>query len=854
MKWTPPVTPDGWESKLIDYFLRFGPDGDAQDIRWFEVSPSTLAAAFADSGVGADEIEKAFQACMSRIPDLPLRLESGMMERSNDKSPGYFTYLVMTLLISSQFDAQEESNDFRLKLQNWLQTGHSYQNLAGVNAMWEALAGWLEQRIQKEEPYRRLILPEIPPSWSHIGYTLRLAFPGKTDLRLMTRVLMNHPQAVSSPRLLIDYFQFAIQKENASYAMSQAFNEFKSAWFAGRRTLADMPFWRLRQRAMAQFPDVEMRKAIIDMRVDFDDSRCYFSSSDENNDSVFAPSLSEALISASAGHSENLGKAMQIGLIFFHQVGHGRWRAIAVPDKCSSQFYIALSCKHSTRISKYLDDAVIEGDWILTRRPQSRHLAMDILRVMKTSSDSPDEQITRPLIYDGIKVPGGWLGLPAFLPFIKSDARNYRVYALGKNCAKIDVKKIDGQLISSMPLNGEFIIEPELEADKKMPLWRRRVRFFDRAVPHPAPGESAKYHLERLIEWKISQLKTPVFRAESPLLMEDGDVRCEHLLEAIYATGTNGWEEVELVSLLQRVADGISIWHLLRCLHDAGLIEPRLRQSWKGRVWTLVKPSLFHIRYGKSSLVIVEGAICARLIDDFQKAVSELGGKYFRRGGVSVWSPPVFGAEIDDPVTLSRIMEWPLVEAPLKSDMMPLAFMSTLCTAELHVQAATWDWNSGRFLPHVDSDGETTRLTRHVHPGGRDHDVYRVVTHRKTEFFLSRTAAIIAANVDARRPMFRKIADNRFICITNDCGLPDALATGLRRNLLRNGGPTEAGYAYPLDDISFRWLNQLLPGCFYSLSSDDDNSASQLVSAARHSGGKMRLQWRNGLLALWTGK
>ena len=193
----------------------------------------------------------------------------------------------MTLLISSQFDAQEESNDFRLKLQNWLQTGHSYQNLAGVNAMWEALAGWLEQRIQKEEPYRRLILPEIPPSWSHIGYTLRLAFPGKTDLRLMTRVLRNHPQAVSSPRLLIDYFQFAIQKENASYAMSQAFNEFKSAWFAGRRTLADMPFWRLRQRALAQFPDVEMRKAIIDMRIDLDDSRCYFSSSDENNDSVF---------------------------------------------------------------------------------------------------------------------------------------------------------------------------------------------------------------------------------------------------------------------------------------------------------------------------------------------------------------------------------------------------------------------------------------------------------------------------------------------------------------------------------------------------------------------------------------
>lgn len=80
MNWTPPVTPDDWEIKLVDYFLRFGADGDAQDIRWFEVTPSTLAAAFADSGASADEIEEAFRTCMSNIPNLPQRLE-GVMTR-----------------------------------------------------------------------------------------------------------------------------------------------------------------------------------------------------------------------------------------------------------------------------------------------------------------------------------------------------------------------------------------------------------------------------------------------------------------------------------------------------------------------------------------------------------------------------------------------------------------------------------------------------------------------------------------------------------------------------------------------------------------------------------------------------
>ncbi|WP_313080102.1 hypothetical protein [Atlantibacter sp.] len=853
MNWMPPVTPDGWESKLVDYFLRFGADGDAQDIRWFEVTASTLAAAFAGNGTGA-EIEEAFRTCMSNIPDLPQRLESGMMERSNDKSPGYFTYLVMTLLISSQFDAQEGHNNFRLKLQNWLRTEHSYQNLAGVNAMWEALADWLERRIQKGEPYRRLCLPEIPASWSHIGYTLRLAFPGKADLRLMRRVLTSHPQAVSSPRLLIDYFQAAIQKENASHALREAFSEFREAWFSGRRALADMPFWRLRLRAIALLSNIETRKAIIDMRVDFDGSRCYFSAAGENDESIFAPSLSDALLAASAENSDNLGNAAQSGLLFFHQVGHGRWRAIAAPDVFSFKFHIALSCKYAERASQYFDDAVTENDWILTSRPQSRHIAIEIFRALKASSTALDEQVSRLQFSDGIRVPGGWLGLPAFLPTVHSDTQNYRIYAPQGNGAKVSVRERDGRLTSSMPLNGEFIIEPELEIGEKTPPWRQRARFFERAVPRPAQEDSARYRLEPLTDWTTSPLKTPTFRAEAPLIMEDGDAHHEHLLEAIYASGASGWEEIELVALLERAADGVNVWHLIRCLHDAGLIEPRLRQGWKGRVWTLVKPSLLRIRNGDDNLVVVEGATCANLIDDFQKAVSGLGGKCFRRSGVSVWSPPVFGAEIDDPVELSRVMEWSLIDAPSTSDMTPLALTSTHRTAELHVQAAIWDWCSGRFLSQANSDSEAPLLTRYVHPGGRDHDVYRVVSRRGTAFFLSRTAAIIVASVDARRPTFRRIAENHFICLADDCGLPDALATGLRRSVLRNGGPTEAGYAYPLDDASFRWLSRLLPGCFFSLPSGNDCDVNQLVSAARHSGGKTRLGWRNGRLALWAEK
>ncbi|HIF7274752.1 TPA: hypothetical protein ACX4EV_000403 [Yersinia enterocolitica] len=852
MNWTSLVTPDGWESKLIDYFLRFGTDGDAQDIRWFEVTPETLAAAFADSGVSAYEIEEAFRTCMSKIRDLPQRLEGGMMEKSTRRSPGYFTYLVMTLLISSQFDAQEERNEFRLKLQNWLRTGHSFQNLSGVNAMWEALAEWLNQRIQEGESYRRLILPPRD-RWVQIGHTLRFAFPNKADLRLMSECLESYPQAADNPRQLIEYFQIVIQRQSVSHALKEAFAEFRDAWFLGRRALFDMPFWRLRQRAVGISSCITKHQTIIDMYVDFDGSRCYFSSAGERDESVFHPTLSKALNARDAGSSENLGKATQAGLLFFYEIGHGRWRAKPSPDLDSQRFHIALSSKHSVKMSKRLNGYIAEDEWILTAQPLNRVSAVDIFRSVRSSSGIQDDDVTRPQLYGGIRVPGGWLGLPGFLPSVESDTRRYIIYSSGNDKAGTNVSVIDGRLISSVPLNGEFFIEPALEADEKTPPWRHRARFFTRAVPHPNLGESARYRFEPLCDWSTSSLKAPAFNFEELLQWEDSEACCDHLLEAIYANGASGWEEVELFALLRHIACNINVWHLIRCLHHAGLIEPRLRPRWKGRAWTLVTPSLLHFRNGENSLVVVEGAVCASLMDNFQKAVAGQGGESFRRRGLSLWSPPVFGAVLTNPVALSQRMGWPLIEAPSSPDTTPLSLVSTERAAELHEPAAVWNWRSGRFQQYGSLEKESASLSLHIHPGGRDHDIYRVISGRKTMHYLSRTAAIIAASAKKRELVFERVTKNHLLCLINDCGLPDALAAGIRRQALRNGGPIDSGYAYPVDDAAFIWLESLLPGCFYSLLPEDGGDINRLVSASRHSGGKIRTIWRNGRLTLTPG-
>lgn len=849
MNWMPPVTPEGWESKLIDYFLRFRADGNAQDIRWFEVTPTTLAAAFADSGVSADEAEEAFRVCMSKIRDLPQRLESGMMEKSTRRSPGYFTYLIMTLLISSQFDAQDARNEFRLKLQNWLQATHSFQNLSGINKMWEALADWLRQRILEGEPYRCLILPPRDGR-VQIGYTLRLAFPNKADLRLMSECLENYPQAAANTRQLIEYFQIVIQRQGVSHALKEAFVEFRDAWLLGRRALFDMPFWRLRQRAVQISSSVTTHQTIIDMYVDFDGSRCYFSVAGENDESIFHSTLSEALIARDAGSSGNLGKATKVGLLFFYEIGHGRWRATSSPDVDSQRFHIALSSKHPVQMSKRLNEYIIEDEWILTAQALNRVSVMDIFRLVSSSSGIQGDDVTRPQLYGGIRIPGGWLGLPGLLPFVESDTQHYRIYVSGNVDTGKNVSVIDGRLISSVPLNGEIFIEPALNTGEKTPPWRRRVRFYPRAVPHPTLGESARYRFDPLCDWSTPSLKVPSLNSEQQFQWEDSEERCDHLLEAIYASGASGWEEAELVALLRHFDGKINVWHLIRCLQHAGLIEPRLRSGWKGRTWTLVKPSLLHIRNGENSLVVVEGAVCASLIDDFQKAVVGLGGESFRRRGISLWSPPIFGATFANPDALSQRLGWPLIEAPSLPDTTPLSLVTTERAAELHEPAAVWNWRSGRFLQHGSQDKESASLSLHIHPGGRDHDIYRVVSGKKITHYLSRSAAIIAAGAKNRAPMFERVAKNHLLCLIDDCGLPDALAVGIRRYSLRNGGPMDSGYAYPVDDVSFQWLESLLPGCFYSLSLNSEGDVSRIISASRHSGGKIRLIWQNSQLTM----
>lgn len=847
MTWIAPATFAEWEQRLVRHFLEIGPDGDASDIRSFEVTPITLAQACGADGNEGSIVEEAFKKFMVNMPNLPQRLNCGMSRAATHEWPNFFVYLVMTLLVDSQLEGHERDNEFRRKLRKWLGTEHGFQQLPGVNLMWQALVRWLDLRVNEGKHFRRLILPEIPKNWNHIGYTLRLTFPNKTDLRLMEEFLAKCPQAYDDPRLVVRKFPVVLLDEKASDALKLAFTEFRDAYLLGRRALADLRFWRLLQRALTHTGQSTRHSVTVDMMFDADGSRGYFSRTEQALEAEFHPNLLMALNSVSAHESLNLGRAVRSGLLFFRQVGVGRWRAEARPSSAPQGLHVALARRHDKLMGDRLGRLVKESEWLLTSDSRSYKSVCEALRHTKLVPQSSDEPIVRPRLSSGVRMPHGWLGRPAFLPFIESDATDYVIRPVAASAGECPITMEGGQLVASAPVEGAFVIEPVREPCEKVAPWRSHIQLFQDALPHSDLGTSARYRLERLYDWSRVSPAIVTFEGQDALVWETGHVICDHLLEALYANGGCGWEEAELIALLART--DISPWLLLRCLQDGGIIEPRLRSGWKGRAWTLAEPKLVRISRAGQDLIVVEGAICAQLAKEFQKAVIGLGGQCFRRLGVGPWAPPLIGAKVAPMEALVKKLGWPLVMQPPMPDSVPLALAGTERIADLHEVASTWDWGHGRFKEGSVRQTAVT-LTRRVHPGGRDHDLYCLTSRKGTTNWLSRTAAIAAAHAMTRSPLFEQRGDGQLVSITRDCGLPDALAAGLRRRLLRTAGPIGTEYVYPVTPQTLKWLGSLLPGCLVGQTQTNERSISCLVSKARHSGGQQRLQWRNGQLTL----
>lgn len=855
---------DAWETRLVRYFLEVGPTGDDSPLRALEVSPATLRLACGAPTGSEQAVEAAFRDTLKRDPHLLPSLRYGSKRARTADLPNCFTYLALTLLIDNQIEGEStDLGDFRQKLLHWLQINENVTNLKGVALMWESLASWLEARIRLGAPYRSLTLPVLDNRLTHIGYTRLLSFPSKTDIRLATRFCQEHPDVLRNPQVCVQGFDRFLYYQSTSWGLHNAYEEFCSAWLRGRRALGGLRFWRLMERASAIAGRPGLPCTTIDMLFDLDRQPVFFASSEARPDegldrsakdsgvgeeNLAHDTLDAAIDDAEVAKSENLGTAAAQGLLFFQLIGAGRWRAVPEPISSAFGMHVAFAERHRRRLRDTLGELQACGSWMVTTRAQALEIVQSALKAARLVTVR-EERIVRPGLSAGVLTQGLWLGRRRFLPRIDSDTDDYVVKAVGSEEAPPVLSIRDGQCVSTQRIEGAFVIQPARRVDEPEASWRLRLQLVADAFVHPTLG-GARYKLSRLRDWAAGAPAHIEVAAGDDLLWEAVDTDCEDLLEAVYASGRSGWEEAELITLLRRATEVISPWMLLRTLQDAGIVQPRLRKGWKGRAWTLEPVRILEAHSTQEPILIVEGALCARIIAKLRLVVSEMGGRVFRRQGLSPWSPPLIGAVGVEGKVLTDRLGWPFTAAPTAPLDAPLAMEQTRREGQQHAQAGQWSWQAKRFIEgEAPLDGVPLRRLRHI--GGRDHDIYCLGEGDRAQRFLSRTAAVCAAHAKARIPMFVWQAEHGQLAATcRDAGLPDALSTYVRRRMLRNAGPVEGDYRYSASEDLVRWLAERMPGCIGGLPTTAAESVPVLVDRARRSSGRLRVQWRNGSTTL----
>ena len=834
-----PTTLAAWEQGLVDRFLRIGDGGDSTPLRSFEITGETLASVFPDAQAASEEAEVAFRAAVRADRYTYRALRDGSPHLANANVPNCFGYLCASLLIDTLLDgAYSGQGQYRDRLRIWLGTSRTMMQLSGIASMWRDLGHWLDERAAAGGDFRRLVLPD-PRTWRQIGYTRRLSFPTRTDLRFLERVLANFARGSSDPPGLIREIEAAIERYDVSWGMETAFAEFRDA-FRGGGALVGHRFWRLVLRAESTLPS-RLPPVTTALQIEFDED----GRPEIRLDGALAPDLATAMAAPTVARSANLGVAVQRGVVFFRQTGMARWTAEGDPPL--GQVRLAVAPAHASIARGTAVEFEQSGNWLLTTAPINARTVDDILARLRLGRLRP-ERLIDVAVEGAVHTESGLLGRPNFLPRIEVANRKVIVRPLSEDEAgPATVHCVNGALVASAPLHGRYEILVCSDQSEQGPEWSKRVRFYQDARPHGELGRAAERE-PTITEWVASEqdssacaeIENPAWALPAPGISD--------LLEAIYASGRSGLSDVDVLDLIYRAGAPGSVWDTLRAIQEAGFLRARQRSRWRGRVWTLEPPRLVP----RGNAVILAGAACALLQEEFRQVTIAAGGSPFRSVPRSMWSPPVVGAIDVEAGQLASVLGWDVVEAQAAPALIVEQFETSPLVAEHHVLASSWDWGRRHFVTRAVGPSDVS-ITRWVHPGGRDHDQYRVLSASGETHHATRVAAILQGHVAARVAMFQ-VEGDVLVRTSNEGALPVEIAHWLRGRAGEGAGPTAEGtYMYPLGGASVRAFAKALPNCIAGLPASAAQSecgpmetVGSAVIRSRRSGGRVRLRWTDG--------
>jgi hypothetical protein len=825
-----------WEGVLTRHFLMIGEDGDASPIRSFEVSAEVLAEAVA-CGTNADpaEVTKHFLNCFTD-DGIIWAFEEGKFPFYMDpkKVPGCLSYLCLSLYVASQPNPEGDassgagvlSGQFRAKLRAVTGIDKSFSQIPGIAKMWLFLRDWLDDRRREGAPFRSLVLPIVPASWKHIGYTLRLAFPIKTDLTHLTHFLRDNPRISVDPSLLKNLSA----PSDFSAGLAESFVDFRRGILAGNRYLADHPFWRLVQICDPDNLQISRSKIVFECLYDEDGVPAFSLVSDKSESFDCSGSLSAVIQLAKDIGGSAPTTASSAGFVVFIQQGYGIWKSIEAFEGSPGEYLLGCSLNSYAKLREHKSKFIRSGEWYITSEPARSGFIDTCLRSFGYKEAAvPLSPIS---IGGGIRTRGGWLGRNCFLPRVNADAQAVIIHpednASGTLKIVADPAAGGFRLESPQAVQGSWRLESEGSGRS----WARRLTFVRDADVHPSE-ESAAHKLEIIRDWNCLSSEEPT--PKNPKVGADEtriDSNIDDLLEALYSRGRSGLSEAEIIGLLGNWRrTELNPWSILSVLRDATFLVPRLRARWGGRVWTLVEPRLRALK----NCVLAEGALPTRLRENFRIAVESLDGDVHVSGGDG--KMPLLAAFSVDPVKLSRQLGWPIAQNCDSAGKHPKSFPATTLTTMGREPASHWEWERNAFRAGKSEGTGIVSLTRWKHSEGNDHDIYVIKKLQESYHLVSRSAAVCMAHCLAGKEMF-ELENGGIRGKFPEASLPDALASRLRKRHLSNSRLENEVRVYPADEKDIGWISMLIPGI---LKEEGGRSGIKPAVAFRHTRGIRRL-------------
>jgi hypothetical protein len=777
------------EQKLSDHYLRSDGDFGAAPLSFLDASDEELATAL--------EVESTTRArstllrCFNPHSLRDVYATGNSLAAPRDvEAPGWFSYLVLSCVIAATTSEDSDIGNFRGRLTEQLDTAMAFTDLRGIAIMWKRLKHWCDEQRKEQKPYRQIDLPD-PGNWSHIGYTLRIAFPSRRDVDRISRHLTEDRPDLTKPLRVVRYVEARLDSAKWSEAFVSAFSDFRRRVERGERILGQHPFLMAMEQVVNTGTIFRHKQCEIQIMTDIDGQSVATI--------TFPNAKSAAAAGITSGSSATMGmgrllKALQSadsqmsnddvslcfneGVIPFITAEWGIWDFTRTPTKGQVRFLLrgdfAKRLNHTHRGN--------HDEWALTSA-YSLEQCIDLLsHVRPDFRTSTDTILPRPSITGGIRVGKQHLGLTCCLPSIRATEQcDVALSATNTANGTPSIERSDQaefSIKSSTPLDGVWIAKI---TERGSPVVDLKLKFTSKALEH----EPETYATDPTKWLNQVELQNDIFQAPPEQLQQhfpDHELKFPQILEAIYAGGIGGWEESRLIPLLTKCLDSrINPWDALHILADSGWLVPRASSGWRATRWFLREPHIIRLARGR---FLLEGSHCESIRARFNRAAAEAGCAVEWRDSGGDWNVPALLCCSTKTSTSEPHFGLPIVDANISLPLLssPCDFRQSPSSERSRMVRSHWSWERGRFLKGVSPQIETVSLERLQHNGDRAPDLFRVRGPDGSQrYFDSRTAAILVASDLAHKPIFTwQEESHRLVRTVHEGWLPTALSTFVR--------------------------------------------------------------------------